>query len=353
MKKIVILILLLSGMHAAVIAQCDPNFGANPTYTGTSVVGGVPTILVGQTGQLNFTFGVGTSAACNAASYNTPGNITLVLSFTNNYAPTSANVVSGPMASLFDWFYDPASKVLIGTSNAPIPVGPNANFTVNVVGTAITAGTLAPLGTINYFSDNNPPITNTTTGNDTQVAGINVDAPLPVTLSSFMAGKEGAVANLSWETTEESNSDRFEIERSLNGNMWRKIGLVQSAGESKVLKSYAFTDRNPESGDNLYRLRIVDKDDTFAYSRIRSVKFEGLVADLSVYPNPVVDKLFLRDFAKVSQVVIYDMGGRSVFQSGSKPNGELNVKSLKSGAYVVHITRLDGTVSTQRIVINK
>lgn len=353
MKKLLSIVFCLFGMQTAVLAQCDPNFGSTPTYTGTSTVGGIPTILVGETGQLHFTFGVGTSAACNAAAFNTAGNITLVLAFTNNYAPASAAAITGPIASLFDWFYDPVSKVLIGTSNAPLPVGPNADFTVDVVGTAITPGTLAPLGTLNYFSDNNPPITNSDTGNDIQTLGINVDAALPVTLTSFLAVKEGKLTNLRWSTTTETNSDRFEVEHSMNGDAWTKIGTVLSNGESSVLRNYSFTDKNPENGENLYRLRMIDRDGTFAYSRIRSAKFEGPAADLSVYPNPVADKLFVRDFTKVTGVAILDMTGRVVQQSDVISNGEMNVKSLRNGIYLVRITRVDGSVSTQRIVINK
>lgn len=344
---------MLAGLQTAVLAQCDPGFGPNPTYTGTQTVSGVPTILVGETGQLHFTFGVGTSSACNAAAYNTTGNITIVLAFTNNYTATSATAVSGPLASLFNWEYDAASHVLIGTSNAPLPVGPNADFTVNVVGTAVTSGTLAPLGTLNYFSDNNPPITNTNLGNDTGVAGINVDVALPVTLVSFLVSKEGKLANLRWSTTAETNSDRFEIEHSMDGSAWRKIGTVASNGESKALLSYAYTDRNPVEGENLYRLRMVDKDETFAYSRIQSIKFDGLGEDLSVYPNPVTEKFFVRDFSSVSRVVVYDMSGRAVHESAATTSGEIDVKNLKNGMYLVKITRSDGGTSVQRVVINK
>nr|MBZ1363183.1 Ig family protein [Dyadobacter fermentans]MBZ1363278.1 Ig family protein [Dyadobacter fermentans] len=72
-------------------------------------------------------------------------------------------------------------------------------------------------------------------------------------------------ALLTWSTTEEVNSDRFEIERSLNGKGWSTIGKVRSNGESSVLRNYTYTDDSPEKGENLYRLRMVDLDGTYAF----------------------------------------------------------------------------------------
>lgn len=353
MKKLILLIFFVTGLHIAVLAQCDPQFAVGPTYTGTSVVSGTPTILVGETGTLNFGFGVGTDAGCNAAAGNTAGGIIITLSFAPSYGPQSAADISGPYASYFDWVYDAAGTSLFGFQNAPIPVGPPANFAVQVRGNAVTPGTIAPPTSLNWTSDLNPPPTNTSTGNDIRTVGLNVDAALPVTLTSFTARKEGKIANLNWSTTAETNSDRFEIEHSLNGQNWNKIGVLKSNGESKTLLSYTYSDRNPGEGENLYRLRMVDNDGTFAYSRIQSVKFEGLNRDLSVYPNPVTDKISLRDFSTITEVVINDLNGRTVHLSGTSANGQINVKNLVPGTYIVKITRSDGGISSQKIVISR
>jgi len=151
----------------------------------------------------------------------------------------------------------------------------------------------------------------------------------------------------------ETNSDRFEIEHSLTGKSWNKIGTVASHGESTVKRNYSFTDKNVVNGENLYRLKMIDKDETFAYSSIRNVKFDGLGADLSIYPNPVADKMIIRDFAQVTNLVISDLNGRTVLQSGATATGEINVKNLTAGMYVVKITRANGVASAQKIVISK
>jgi len=357
MKKLILVISFVTGMHVAVLAQCDPQFAVNPTYTGTSVVDAsgtpTPTILVGETGTLTFGFGIGTDAGCNAAAGNKADGIIMTLSFAPSYGPQSAADISGPYASYFDWIYDAGGTTLLGYQNAPLPVGPPANFVVKVKGNAATPGTIAPKTSLNWTTEANPPIINNSTGNDIRTVGLNIDAALPVTLVSFTARKEGILANLNWSTTAETNSDRFEIERSLNGKSWNKIGVLKSNGESKSLLNYAYSDRNPSEGENFYRLKMVDKDETFAYSRIQSLTFDGPNTDLSVYPNPATDKILLRDFSKIIEVVISDLNGRTVHLSGTSSNGQINVKNLIPGTYIVKTTRSDGGISSQKIVITR
>ncbi|WP_149239711.1 T9SS type A sorting domain-containing protein [Dyadobacter sp. 32] len=187
---------------------------------------------------------------------------------------------------------------------------------------------------------------------------ITVTVPLPVTLISFEVRKEGGLAQLNWATTEETNSDRFEIERSVTGKNWNRIGTVVSHGESNTRKNYHFVDASPVNGgpshgENLYRLKMVDKDETFAYSSIRSLKFEGAGADLSIYPNPIVNQLFIRDASQVTQVVINDLNGRTVHQSGSTATGFIDVKGLSAGMYIVRVSRSNGLVSSHKVVVSR
>jgi len=179
--------------------------------------------------------------------------------------------------------------------------------------------------------------------------------PLPVTLVSFDVTKEGQTVLLKWSTTAEINSDRFEVEHSLNGKIWNSIGIVESHGESKSLRDYQYAHYTPASGENLYRLKMVDNDGTFAYSRIRSINIDSRPSDLSVYPNPSSDKLNISDYTSVKEIVISDLYGRSVYQSGSfsTGNGTVDVKNFTKGTYVVKITRLSGEFSSHKVLVNR
>jgi len=177
-------------------------------------------------------------------------------------------------------------------------------------------------------------------------------APLPVTLASFSAQAEGRSALLRWSTTEETNSDFFEIQRSLDGKNWAEIGRQASSGESKVLASYQFTDARPVAGTNLYRLRMVDKDGTFAFSAIKPVRFEGSLRRV-VYPNPAADKLFLNEPESIAKIRIFDAGGVEVYNVARKFGPEISVAGLHDGIHVVELTTAAGSIVTEKILIKK
>jgi CshA-type fibril repeat protein len=241
------------------------------------------------------------------------------------------------------------------------PITGNPTPTVSVPGEGTY--TVNPDGTVTFdpeagFSGTATPIKYTVTdanGAKSNEATITITVgTLPVTLVSFNAKKEGSVAQLNWATTEETNSDYFEIQHSVSGKNWANVGQVASNGESKTLKNYTFSHANPVNGENLYRLKMVDKDATFAYSSIQSLKFDGIAtADISLYPNPVVDKVFIKDYSGVTGVSIFDVNGRAVYQGASPVQGEISVQNLRSGIYIVRVNRANGSASSHKIVVSK
>ncbi|CAG5000600.1 hypothetical protein DYBT9275_02495 [Dyadobacter sp. CECT 9275] len=346
-------VLLITAIGTTASAQCDPQFGG-AGYVGTSSPGNIATSLVGENAQLRFNFGYGFQPSCNAANGNVAGSVTITMQFPAEYGPEDANVVTGTHASLYDWVWDPVTRQLKGTNNAPIPAGPPRLFTVQVKGLIATAGAGIAMTTLSWSANLTPPITNATGGlQDQASAGLNIDPTLPVTLVSFTAAKENRSVMLNWVTTAETNSDRFEIERSQEGKNWNKIGTIASHGESISRKNYSFSDTNPLHGENLYRLRMVDKDETFAYSRKVSVTLEGPGPDLSVYPNPSADMVFLHNPTGIMEVVLSDLTGRTVYKNSKNFTGSINVKNLPAGMYVISVKRENGTKDTQKIIVTK
>jgi len=175
--------------------------------------------------------------------------------------------------------------------------------------------------------------------------------PLPVTLTRFAAVAEGRTALLSWATTEETNSDRFDIERSLNGKQWNAIGSVTSTGESKDLVNYTYTDDSPRSGTNLYRLKMIDKDGTFAYSVIRNVEIKD--PSVIIYPNPVSDKLLISNEAQVSQAIISSSSGVLVHTQNRFSGDGIDVRRFAPGIYTLTLTLFDGTISTHKVAVSR
>lgn len=181
---------------------------------------------------------------------------------------------------------------------------------------------------------------------------ITLQSSLPVTLTTFTVKKgEGITARLDWVTVSESNSERFEIEHSTNAKNWVQIGTVSAKGESKDVVNYNFTHRNPGNGENLYRLKMVDLDGSFTYSRINSIRF----STTSFYPNPASDKIKINiegaDASNVATVKLLGLDGRVVYTASKLVDGEIDVRNITAGSYIVMITLKDGTTQNAKVVI--
>ncbi|SEJ81746.1 Por secretion system C-terminal sorting domain-containing protein [Dyadobacter sp. SG02] len=181
------------------------------------------------------------------------------------------------------------------------------------------------------------------------------DVALPVKLIDFSTAREGDKATLAWSTSEESNSDYLEVQRSGDGKNWEKLISVPAKGESSVEAHYSAVDESPMGGRNYYRLKMIDKDGTFALSKIRDVEFD-LKAGYTLFPNPVSDKLNFKsaaDWQSVSNIKIYNAQGVEVYTSPSVPVKEVSVKNLPSGTYVVKLSRRSGQSNGYQIVISR
>ncbi|GGN12711.1 hypothetical protein GCM10010967_55900 [Dyadobacter beijingensis] len=176
---------------------------------------------------------------------------------------------------------------------------------------------------------------------------------LPVTLIGFQAAARESDVALSWSTAEEANSSHFEIQRSANGDQWGVIGTVKAANTSQVKNDYSAVDAAPFNGNNLYRLRMVDVDSTFSYSKIQRVIFDN-PQRLSFYPNPVADQLRLSAamLKTAASVELIDRNGQTVLET-SKLSPGISVGHLRAGVYVLKITGRDGIVTSRQVAIGK
>jgi hypothetical protein len=175
---------------------------------------------------------------------------------------------------------------------------------------------------------------------------------LPVTLVNFNASKAERSVILNWQTSEETNSDRFEIQHSADGKQWSMIGQVNATGESKTLQRYTYTHLTPGAGENLYRMKMVDVDATFAMSRIVSVQMDH-TNELKVFPNPASGTI-----SATSQVAI--TGYQLVGQDGSivREDSHVNTRqlvlgdlSVPGGLYFLKLNLENGVIENRKLII--
>lgn len=181
------------------------------------------------------------------------------------------------------------------------------------------------------------------------------DCAMPVTLIDFTGAKVENTIALKWNTAEETNSDHFDVQRSGDGKNWATIGTQKSQGESYKLVNYEFVDKKPAQGDNYFRLKMVDADRTFAYSKIIKVGFDAAALRSEFYPNPVSDILNLKstDWNQVKSVEMHSLTGLSVYKSGKAVSKTIDVKNLPVGMYILTITHKNGEVINRKVLINR
>jgi len=193
------------------------------------------------------------------------------------------------------------------------------------VGDGQTEPVIAPVGTsgaIVAWTDER----NSGTTNLDIYAGLVIDGVLPISLISFDAQLKNEDVLIRWSTSSEQTTSNFELERSMDGHTFSKIGTVRASGTSTSAQNYTFTDLNPENGINFYRLKIVDADAQFSYSRIAKVTVLSS-STLSVFSNPAKDVLYLQRSGgnENGLIQIFDLSGKMVKEQSIVFNGNSKV----------------------------
>jgi hypothetical protein len=151
---------------------------------------------------------------------------------------------------------------------------------------------------------------------------------LPVTLVKFTSQSENDQPELSWETSMETNFSHFEIEKSLKGKSFFNIGRV--ASKSNDTYQYFPLQREDQA---YYRLKMMDKDGSFAYSRIVSIFLKEYISSTMVYPNPVQSYITFSNLID-GTFVVYNAAGHQVLETAVK-NGDnkIEIQNLAKGMY--------------------
>jgi hypothetical protein len=112
-------------------------------------------------------------------------------------------------------------------------------------------------------------------------------ATLPVTFTAIKAYEKGSSVQVEWSVTNESGIKTYEVERSVNGREFYKIGEVAAKGNSNSSALYGFADVAPLAGSNYYRVKSIAADGVVKYTSVVRVTIGKGDAVVAVYPNPV------------------------------------------------------------------
>lgn len=164
-----------------------------------------------------------------------------------------------------------------------------------------------------------------------------VSSTLPLYLKSFSGRHVNAINELTWQTTGESNTKQFIIERKPNNGIFTAIARVPAKGRGNA--HYAFNDDNAPAGTAYYRLKMEDTDGRFTFSSIVTLSIDQAHAVSKAYPNPVNDKVFIdiHDNKLLhTQARLMDIHGKiiSVFSINAYKQ-PVNLAGQPAGAYLI------------------
>jgi hypothetical protein len=164
-----------------------------------------------------------------------------------------------------------------------------------------------------------PPVfVNVTSQTNVSLAWSSSCATLPVEWleNLSVAGKNDGVL-LDWATTSEFETDRFEVEKSVDGHhfSFEKIGTRPAKGTSQTENHYSFLDKNPFSGRNFYRLRQIDRNGNFTFSNVAAFFWQNEKMTVLISPNPMTESTHV-DLQNTENepitLKIYALDGREV-----------------------------------------
>lgn len=166
-----------------------------------------------------------------------------------------------------------------------------------------------------------------------------LNTPLPVVFSEFKAYRQEHSVALTWRIVAEENAWKYEVEKSDDARIFKKIGEVSATGGSGII-DYGFTDESPFQGINYYRLKALDLDATFTFTRIVKVATDEATASGNLYPNPMTGKIVnleLQNLAKGRyDLTLINMAGQIIYTKRIEHPGG-------SASQLIHIPENIGT----------
>jgi len=165
---------------------------------------------------------------------------------------------------------------------------------------------------------------------------------LPITLSTFTVklNPQNSI-EINWKTESEINNDYFNVEHSIDGQNWNSIQIIKSAKNSSSTLNYSVIDYRPNlSVVNYYRLKQVDFDGKYTYSKIRKIKVLNN-SSITIFPNPTNNNITINGSkSELCEIIILNTLGENVTHltrqiNTNKTSLIIDLSNLTSGVFFV------------------
>lgn len=208
-------------------------------------------------------------------------------------------------ASYVCTYVESGTGFTVDVVQATIPPQPDGT-TVKYIVSAWHTGSSS--STLEIFGNGGANTTSATADQFTFTVG----SALPLRLIDFSGKKINDNVQLSWTTTQELDLDHYEVYRSSNGIQFERIGSKKAVGITTLTNTYTFNDINTFKGNNFYKIKSVDRDGNFSYTRVIKLSFDnkslvklykaGNILHLT-FASTIKDKYLIRLVNNLGQVL--------------------------------------------------
>ncbi|MEO6358005.1 MAG: T9SS type A sorting domain-containing protein [Ferruginibacter sp.] len=202
-------------------------------------------------------------------------------------------------------------------------------------------GNVANIAVAGTITDHNALPDSNCVGFSNPYRGIvdNYPKVLPVTLTDFSGQYQNKAVTLNWKAENELNMKYYTLEKSYDLPRFTPLTTIAAGGSSQQVKTYSYVDKEFLKDRSYYRLKSVDVDGTFTYSKTISVVGPHHI-DVSLFPNPVKSKLLVRlpDLAGGIVARIIDGNGamvKALSYKGSTRQLAIDMMALPAGVYML------------------
>ena len=169
----------------------------------------------------------------------------------------------------------------------------------------------------------------------------------PVKLANFLAIPNSGAIELTWQILEEQNVLQYEIEFSTTGTNFQRVGIVPANNSS----TYRFSHTHSTGTKLYYRLRMVDNDSRFEYSKIIQVNASAAKGANFVRPSLINSRVLnLLINEPFDEIQLISIEGKTVWRqstNGRTGNMSFSLPALLPGNYLVRL------LSNERIITQK
>lgn len=259
----------------------------------------------------------------------------------HSVSSVGAGIISVSTAGQWDW-QDFNSNAAGSTVTVSLPNMSNFATAANLrlvgwdgaswIDLSATQGNAAASG-----NTENSTLTGTMQNNITAIGIGSITTPLPVTLIDFTAERQqGNKVMLRWTVAAEKDFDRYEVEYAADAVRFRNIGQVPG-GHSDG--NYSLPYEQPDK-TGFYRLRMVDRDGPFSYSKVVRVDLDAVADAWSVYPNPVIHTAIIRGTRSGDRLRLCTADGRLLQTAGATAaSATVSLEGYAGGLYWLQVWR--------------